>query len=80
VIERKNGIRCMSTILDIEFSSWAEQETRSRRGFNEFSQYIECGPQEKYLKYGLRIDCKSILDSRLVSYTWTEVQFLASAL
>jgi len=59
----------MSTILDSEFSAWAEQETRPRRGFNEFSEYIKRGPQEKHLKYGLGEKRKSILDSRLGNCT-----------
>jgi hypothetical protein len=57
----------MGTILDSEFSGWAEEETRPRRGFKEFSEYIKRGPQEKHLKYRLGENCKSILDSRLVN-------------
>jgi len=59
----------MSAILDVEFSRWAERETRRRRGFNEFTEYIKHGPQEKYLKYGLKKNCKAILESRLENYT-----------
>jgi hypothetical protein len=59
----------MSAILDIKFSSWAEQETSRRRGFNEFSEYMKRGPQKNYLKHGPGKNCKVILDSRLGNYT-----------
>src|SRR5260370_19509600 len=68
-IEHKNSTRRMSAILDIKFSSWAEQETRPGRGFNEFSEYIKRDLQEKCLKYSLGENCMSILDSRLGNYT-----------
>jgi hypothetical protein len=69
VTKHENGIRCIGANLDNEFSSRAEQTTRRRGGLNEFSEFIKRGPQEKYLKYGLGENRKSILDSRLGSYT-----------
>jgi len=59
----------MSTILEIDFSNWAEQETRRRGGFNEFSEYIKRGPQENYPKNVLGKNCKYILDSHFGNYT-----------
>jgi hypothetical protein len=68
-IEREDSIRRMSIILDMEFSSWAKQVTRRGGGFGEFSESIEYGPVEKYLKYGLGENCKVIVVSRLWNYT-----------
>jgi hypothetical protein len=57
VIEREKGIRRMSIILNVEFSSGSKQVTTRRGGFSKFSGSIEYGPAEKYLKYrlGLRM-------------------------